>query len=210
MVALKRKSSIMMESYRQLRKNVNTMNNKLKKQYFSNKISACKGNVKDSWKTINELLNRRSKSCNIDFLKDSDKKTRQRKDISNLMNGYFCSIGEIGDVPNPLLAGDNVVNKKNSRFKFKHISTLDIRDAIVNLKTAKSFGNDTISSYFLTLALPFMETSLAIMFNTSIETSQFPNLWKLARITPIFKGGNRSDKSNYRPISILPEYLKDF
>ena len=49
-----------------------------------------------------------------------------------------------------------------------------------------------------------METSLAIMLNTSIETSQFPNLWKLARITPIFKGGDRSDKSNYRPISILP------
>ena len=131
------------------------------------------------------------------------------------MNGYFCCIGEnlaskIEDVPNPLLAGDNVVNKKNSRFKFNHISTLDIRDAIDKLKTAKSFGNDTISSCFLKLALPLVETSFAIMFNTSIETSQFPNLWKLARITPIFKGGNRSDKSNYRPISILPEYLKDF
>ena len=73
MVALKRKSSIMMESYRQLRNKVNTMNVQLKKQYFSNKISACKGDVKGSWKTINELLNRRSKSCNIDFLKDSDK-----------------------------------------------------------------------------------------------------------------------------------------
>ena len=209
MVALKRKSSIMMESYRQLRNKVNTLNIKLKKQYFSNKISACKGNVKDSWKTINELLNKSSKSCNIDFLKDSDRETRQRKDISNLMNEYFCSIGEnlaskIEDAPNPFLAGDSVVNQKNTRFKFKHISTLDIRDAIAKLKTAKSFGNDTISSYFLKLALPVMETSLAIMFNTSIETSQFPNLWKLARITPIFKGGDRSDKSNYRPISILP------
>ena len=52
-VALKRNSSIMMETYRQLRNKVNTINIKLKKQYFSNKISACKGNVKDSWKTIN-------------------------------------------------------------------------------------------------------------------------------------------------------------
>ena len=125
------------------------------------------------------------------------------------MNEYFCSIGEnlaskIEDAPNPLLAGDSAVNQKNTRFKFKHISTLDIRDAIAKLKTANSFGNDTISSYFLKLALPVMETSFAIMFNTSIETSQFPNLWKLARITPIFKGGDRSDKSNYRPISILP------
>ena len=62
----------MMESYRQLRNTVNAMNIKLKKQYFSNGISACKGNVKDSWKTINEVLNRRSKSCSFDFLMDSD------------------------------------------------------------------------------------------------------------------------------------------
>ena len=107
-VTLQRKSSVMMETYRQLRNKVNTMNIKFKKQYFSNKISACKGNVKESWKTINELLNRRSKSCNIDFLKDSDKETRQGKDISNLMNEYFCSIGKniaskIEDAPNPLL-----------------------------------------------------------------------------------------------------------
>ena len=42
------------------------------------------------------------------------------------------------------------------------------------------------------------------MFNASIETSQFPNLWKLAKITPIFKGFDTSDKSNYLPISVLP------
>ena len=57
----------MMESHRKLRNKVNTMHIKLEKQYFSIKISACKGNVKDSWKTINELLNRRSISCNIDI-----------------------------------------------------------------------------------------------------------------------------------------------
>ena len=42
------------------------------------------------------------------------------------------------------------------------------------------------------------------MFTTSIETSQFPKLWKFARVTPILKGGYRSNKSNYCPISILP------
>ena len=110
------------------------------------------------------------------------------------MNGYFCSIGKnlaskIEDPPNPLLAGDSVVNKKNSRFKLKYISTFDIRDGIAKLTTAKSFGNDTTSSYFLKLALSFIETSSAIMLNTSRETIQFPNLRKLAGKTPIFKGG---------------------
>ena len=85
---------------------------------------------------------------------------------------------KVEDAPNPHLAGDSIVNKKSTRFKLKHISALDIRDAIARPKTANSFGNDTISSFFLKLALPFKETSLAIMFNTSIETSIFPKFWK--------------------------------
>ncbi|MCP4485226.1 MAG: reverse transcriptase family protein, partial [Flavobacteriaceae bacterium] len=54
------------------------------------------------------------------------------------------------------------------------------------------------------LALPLIENSLAFLFNTSIQTSQFPKVWKVARVTPIFKGGEKTDKSNYRPISVLP------
>ena len=43
-----------------------------------------------------------------------------------------------------------------------------------------------------------------------IETSQFPDSWKVARITPIFKDGDRAEKSNYRPISVLPVISKLF
>ena len=45
----------------------------------------------------------------------------------------------------------------------------EIRDAFATVKTAKSFGTDNISSYFLKLALPFIENLLAFLFNTSIE-----------------------------------------
>ena len=41
------------------------------------------------------------------------------------------------------------------------------------------------------------------MFNSSIDTSQFPSNWKVARVTPIFKEGDKTEKSNYRPISVL-------
>ena len=34
--------------------------------------------------------------------------------------------------------------------------------------------------------------------------------WKIARITPIFKDGDRAEKSNYRPISVLPVISKLF
>ena len=87
--AIKRESSILMDSYRQTRNRVNLLNKQPKKQHYSNKISFNKGNLKDSWKTINELLNKRSKSCNIDCVKDSDSVATRIEDIANVMNRYF-------------------------------------------------------------------------------------------------------------------------
>ena len=52
--------------------------------------------------------------------------------------------------------------------------------------------------------MPFIEDSLVYLFNTSLETSQFPDSWKIARVSPIFKDGDKTEKSNYRPISVLP------
>ena len=48
------------------------------------------------------------------------------------------------------------------------------------------------------------------IFNCSIQTGIFPDEWKSARVTPVFKNGSRSDLSNYRPISILPIIAKMF
>ena len=79
------------------------------------------------------------------------------------------------------------MNKTKAKFHFRTIEVQKIRDAFAKVKTAKSFGIDNISSYFLKLALPFIENSLAFMFNTSIETSRFPDSWKIARVTPIYK-----------------------
>ena len=86
----------------------------------------------------------------------------------------------------------------------------EIRDAFAKVKTEKSFGVCNISSFFLKLALPSIENSLTLLLNTSIETSAFPDLWKIARITPILKEGDKADKSNYRPTSVLPVIARLF
>ena len=198
-----------MDSYRQVRNKVNVLNIQLKKQYYTSKIPACQGNMKESWNAIIELLNKKSKSTNLNCLKESGLETFHKKDISNAMNSFFCTVGKdladkIEPAPNPLLAGDYEINKPKATFHFRTIEVLEIRDAFVTVKTAKSFGTDSISSYFLKLALPFMENLLASSFNTSIEASRFPDSWKVARVTPIFKDRDKIEKSNYRPISVLP------
>ena len=47
-------------------------------------------------------------------------------------------------------------------------------------------------------------------FNKSLALAVFPSSMKLANITPLFKKDDRTDKSNYRPISILPNLSKVF
>ena len=147
--ASKRKSQFLMDSYRQVRNKVNTMNTHLKKQYYTDKISSCQGDMRESWKTINELLNKRSKSTNIECLKNLGTETVHKKDISNAMNNFFCSVGKdlankIPPVPNPFLSGDYEVNKDKAEFNFKTIEVKDIRAAFAKIKTAKSFGTDNI------------------------------------------------------------------
>ena len=67
--------------------------------------------MKESWKTINHLLNKISKSCNVDCLEVCGNTIINEKDISDTMNNLFCTIGEsiaskIDPIHNPLLAGD--------------------------------------------------------------------------------------------------------
>ena len=46
--------------------------------------------------------------------------------------------------------------------------------------------------------------SLTHIINFSITTGIFPDEWKLARVSPVYKEGAKNDPNNYRPISVLP------
>ena len=50
----------------------------------------------------------------------------------------------------------------------------------------------------------------SVYFNEFISKGKFPNFSELANITPGFKKGARTSKSNYRPVSIRPIFSKIF
>ena len=49
-----------------------------------------------------------------------------------------------------------------------------------------------------------------MIFNSSLRLGAFPDRWKIARITPIYKSGPKDDTNIYRPISILSVLSKLF
>ena len=68
----------------------------------------------------------------------------------------------------------------------------------------KSPGLDGLNVKLLKLAAPYISNCIAHICNLSLYSSQFPDNWKRAKVTPIYKTGDKSDVSNYRPISVLP------
>ena len=51
---------------------------------------------------------------------------------------------------------------------------------------------------------------LAHIFNVSINNGIFPNKLKVARVLPIYKEGDKKERGNYRPVSVLSNVARLF
>ena len=71
------------------------------------------------------------------------------------------------------------------------------------MKTGKAAGPDTLNNRILKELSSPLSSPFCDLFNYSLSTGQFPEAWKQANITPIYKKDDSSDPSNYRPISLL-------
>ncbi len=89
-------------------------------------------------------------------------------------------------------------------FSIPSITPADVINHVVKIGSNKSTGIDNINARMLKLAAPFIAPSISKLINLSFSSAVFPSRWKTAKVTPIFKNGDSTDISNYRPISVLP------
>ena len=71
------------------------------------------------------------------------------------------------------------------------------------LKTGKATGMHLIPNNVLKTVKDIIAPPLTDLFNASINAKIFPDDFKIARVTLIFKNGETDSLGNYRPISIL-------
>lgn len=99
----------------------------------------------------------------------------------------------------------SIINICNLKFTvdevFEELTSLDVN---------KSAGPDNISPYFVKMCSPSLALPLSIIFNASLNEGTFPQLWKCAYLTPLFKSGDANSVTNYRPISGLCSIAKVF
>ena len=64
------------------------------------------------------------------------------------------------------------------------------------MKTNKAIGLDNISARLLRDAASVLASPLRDIINLSFEKGRFPSSWKCAKVTALFKQGDRTDKDN--------------
>jgi hypothetical protein len=90
----------------------------------------------------------------------------------------------------------------------KFLSSREVENTIKSLKTKNSAGYDEISTKLLKISSHFISSPLTYICNKLISLGIFPDRLKYAVVKPLFKKGNRSSISNYRPMSMLSSFSK--
>ena len=79
---------------------------------------------------------------------------------------------------------------------------------ICTVKAKDSSGYDGVSIDTLKMCNSLLSKPLYYICNKSIQTGVFPDRIKYAVVKYLFKNGDSSRISNYRPISLLPVFSK--
>ena len=179
---------------------------KARREFFSNKIEQQKDNLKGMWKVLKKAVGQENKLNSIDQIQFHETTITDNKEIADVCNQHFVTIGErlASKIPGTSgLSNDHIP-------RVQPITETQVLQVIAKWVNSKATGLDGIPNRALKYCAEVITPSLTFIFNFSVITKIFPDDLKVAKVAPVFKKGERDDLGNYRPISVLPTVARVF
>ena len=179
------------------------------KDYNAKKLQNLGSDIRKNWKLLNKLLGKTKKNVSDNFLIENEICT-DHSIISEAFNKYFIEHPKNiqNSIQDPSINFSNLINFSRDSMFFRGCNVVEISNEIYKMKKRGKLSD--ISSKFLKISVEKVSPLLCRLFNSCIRTGKFPECFKIASITPIFKKGNASLIPNHRPISVLPTLSKLF
>ena len=204
-----RRNRITGESYRKYCKALRNMLRIVEEDYYCRKFNSLSNNTKKNWQVLNSLLGK-SKSITTDNFLINNLTVSNDESIALAFSEYFIDHPQHiqQNIPNSFADFSHLVPLSEMTMGFYYSSDEEFIRAISQLKNNSSLND--IPTLVLKICKRNIATYLSKLFNMCIDQSLFPNIFKISRITPIYKKGSRSLIENYRPIAVLPNLSKLF
>ena len=168
-----------------------------RKAYDSYVLSLIDSNNNVSKRMWSYIKSKKVDYCGVAPLRHNDRTYTNFKDKASILNDFFASVFISEDGSMPTLDGNS----------FPDISPLLIHDeGVANLLSSfddhKVSGPDEIPTTLLKKLATVISPVLTRIFQASLHQCLIPMDWKSANVVPVFKKGERSIPSNYRPVSL--------
>ena len=176
----------------------------LKKSYFDKqmyKLNNPNISCKTFWGIAKQLYGNKLKT-NIPTLIDNN--VNYVTDISkaNLFNEYFANQSTLPPPP-PTYQLPEFQYLTDTRLSQIETTPYQVSKIMKSLKVNKAVGPDKVSNMLMKHTADVMCEPISNMFNKSLSIGVYPDTWKCANLSPVFKKCEQFIKENYRPISLL-------
>ena len=187
------------------------------------------------WKYIKPTFSDKITTTSNFVIYDNDIKIRDENEVAEKFNSYFSNIVlnlGIKEIANYSTCEDNIPDpvqmairkysehpsivaiKTNCLSEEKHrfdtLSNHDILKVVSDIDVIKATSCQNIPTKIFKENIDLYIDVIGRIFNQGTIECKFPDILKLADITPSYKKGDVTDKNNYRPISLLPAISKVF
>ena len=198
---------ILSTTYTRYRNYLNRLLKKMKRSHDKNELLKAKNNTKATWKAIKGIIHQSSPpQAPKALLCPTDTEMS-----INRVNDFFVSVGEnlASKIKNTSGSQEHPARPAQcNSLVLEPVDIAQVKGVIDNLRGDCATGYDNIPASLLKQSSAALAIPITHICNRAIESGTFPNAFKKAVVHPIYKSGNRSNVTNYRPISVLTSLSK--
>ena len=183
------------------------------KAYYNKQLLDHKNDIKGTWQVLNSIIKKRVKCSEYpDTFVNNGKSLDKKKDIANGFNDFFTNIGP--SLSNKIAVPDNtniyqyLQNKNPNTIFLCPVDECEVINTVNNFKNKQSNDCNDINMSLLKNVITSIVYPLTFICNKSFKDGIFPEDMKIARIIPLYKAGDKNVFTNYRPVSLLPQFSK--
>ncbi|XP_065645633.1 uncharacterized protein LOC136076098 [Hydra vulgaris] len=204
---LKKKTLRNESNYKNYKRLFESIIKRSKKNYYSDQLKKHSNDPQGTWRIINEVIGKNNPERNNfpKIFKFKDNYVIEKELVAEALNKFFINIGPslASKIESSKINFDAyLVSNKTNMMPNDNLTEEELLCAVSSIKPKKSIGVDNISGNIIINSIKLITIPLLCIFNLSLKEGVFPEKIKIARVVPIFKSGDPSDVTNYRPISV--------